>query len=53
MNKENFIKILSSLSSEDIRKLISDKGKEPKLIAPFIILDELEEDKNESRTANK
>lgn len=37
-SKENFLSILSSLSIEEINDIIREKGKEPKLIIPFIIM---------------
>lgn len=35
-NKETFLSILSSLSIEEINNIIKEKGKQPKLITPFI-----------------
>lgn len=38
ITKENFIKILSSLSKEEIQTLIESKGKEPKLVTPVVYI---------------
>lgn len=35
--KEDFLEELSRMSKDDIDKLIRDKGKQPKLICPFIM----------------
>ncbi len=37
INKSEFVQLLSSLSKEEIATIINNKGKEPKLIRPFII----------------
>lgn len=37
MNKESFIDALTCMTREDIAKYIREKGKEPKMIKPFII----------------
>ena len=37
MNKESFIDALTCMTREDIAKYIKEKGKEPKMIKPFII----------------
>lgn len=37
-NKENFLAILSSLTIEEINTIIKEKGKEPKLITPFVFI---------------
>lgn len=34
-HKENFIKVLSSLTPQEINQMIKDKGKRPKLIMPI------------------
>lgn len=38
ITKENFIKVLSSLSKEEIHELIELKGKEPKLVTPIVYM---------------
>ena len=38
MNSESFVSILTSLSREELAEYIRQKGKEPKMIAPFVIL---------------
>lgn len=37
MKKEEFLKLLTSLSKEELSKLIMEKGKEPKKIKPYIL----------------
>lgn len=37
IKKEDFIKLLSSLSPQDTNRLIEERGKERKLVNPFII----------------
>lgn len=37
--KKNFIEFISSLSPEEINKLIAEKGKPARIIEPFVILD--------------
>lgn len=37
IEKEDFIKLLSSLSPQDTNRLIEERGKERKLVNPFII----------------
>lgn len=34
--KENFLKILSAMTSDELNKLIKEKGKKPKLVKPVI-----------------
>ena len=36
IDKNNFIKIISTLSIEEINKIIKEKGKKPKLITPIV-----------------
>ena len=36
--KKNFLEMLKSVSKEDLASFIREKGKEPKLIKPFILL---------------
>lgn len=38
MSKENFLNIINSLSIEEINKIITEKGKQPKLITPVIFI---------------
>lgn len=38
MEKEDFIKLLSSLSPQDTNRLIEERGKERKLVNPFLII---------------
>lgn len=38
ITKENFLKVLASLSKEEIHDLIESKGKEPKLVTPVVYL---------------
>jgi hypothetical protein len=40
LTKENFLKIISSLDKDDIDRIITEKGKKPKLIKPLIRLSE-------------
>ena len=37
ITRSEFLEVLSSLSKEEIAEIINSKGKEPKLIKPFII----------------
>lgn len=37
MNKESFIDALLCLDRKQLAKYIRDKGKEPKMISPFVI----------------
>lgn len=37
MNKDDFLKLLTSASREEIAQFIKEKGKEPKKIKPFIL----------------
>lgn len=37
-SKEDFLKILSNVSIEDLNDIIKNKGKKPKLIIPYIVL---------------
>jgi predicted RNA-binding protein YlqC (UPF0109 family) len=39
LSKENFIKLLTAMSKEDMNKLIKEKGKPRKCIKAFIHLD--------------
>lgn len=39
-NKDNFLSILSTLSIEEVNTIIREKGKEPKLIVPFVFIEE-------------
>lgn len=38
VNKDNFIKRLSSMTVDEINQLIREKGKKPKLVKPLIKL---------------
>ena len=38
INKEDFLKILESMSIQDINNLIKNKGKQPKLITPVVFI---------------
>lgn len=35
---KNFLEMLKSVSKEDLASFIREKGKEPKLIKPFVLL---------------
>ena len=37
MNKDSFIEALTCMTREEIAKYIKEKGKEPKMIKPFIV----------------
>lgn len=37
-DKDNFLKVLSSLTKEELYEFINSKGKEPKLVAPVVYL---------------
>lgn len=39
ITRSEFLETLASLSKEEIAQIINTKGKEPKLIKPFIIYD--------------
>lgn len=38
MEKNDFLKIINSLSIKEINKIISEKGKPPKLIMPIVFI---------------
>lgn len=38
VKKDDFLKSLTTLSKEDMAKLIKQKGKEPKKIKPYLLL---------------
>lgn len=38
ITRSEFLEVLSSLSKEEIAHIINSKGKEPKLIKPFVYL---------------
>lgn len=40
ITKENFLRIISKLSIEDVNRIISEKGKKPKAIVPIYVFDE-------------
>lgn len=40
MKREEFLKNLSSMSKEEINRIITEKGKPPKIINPIIVLDQ-------------
>lgn len=52
MERDNFISILTSMTEEDIREMIKAKGKEPKLISPYVILKEKENKNGNSKSIN-
>lgn len=39
ITKENFLKVMNSMSKEELNNYIKDKGKPPKLIRPIVVLD--------------
>ena len=41
IEKEDFIKLLSSLSPQDTNRLIEERGKERKLVNPFLFINNL------------
>lgn len=38
-NKKDFIKMLLSVNKDELQEFIKTKGREPKMIKPFICLD--------------
>ena len=42
LNKEGFIKVLSSMTVQEINEYIKSKGKPPKAIRPILVLRDLQ-----------
>ena len=50
MNKNSFINALTCMTREEIAKYIREKGKEPKMIKPFVVFpDDVAMNKNNKK----